>query len=116
MLVNMKDPRDRANGPGAWPTKHRGDVDMSEDTQGAPVGVSHRRARDGVVRLRKALETLDIRTDQIQKITAVADLSGGYHVRMGNWEAESAFALADAVEELHEALETLAAIERQVSS
>lgn len=86
------------------------------DTQSAPVGVSHRRARDSVVRLRAALETLDIRTDQIRQINIVADLSGGYHVRMGNWEAESAFALADAVEELHEALETLAALERRASS
>ena len=82
-------------------------MSREQDTQGEPVRVSHGRARDSVVRLRAALETLDIRTTEIRQINVVSDLSGGYHVRMGTWEAESVFALADAVEGLHEALDAL---------
>jgi hypothetical protein len=85
---------------------------MDQDTGGTAIRVSHRTARDSVIRLRKALETLDIHTTEIRNINAVADISGGYHIRMGTWEAESAFALADAVEGLHEALEEIRVLKR----
>jgi hypothetical protein len=85
---------------------------MDQDTQGAPVRVSHRTARDSVTRLQAALQRLDIRTDQIRQINIISDLSGSYHIRLGTWDPASVHALADAVEGLHEALETLEALKR----
>jgi hypothetical protein len=78
---------------------------MEKDTGGTAVRVSHRTARESVTRLQRALEYLDIRTDQIRQINVVSDLSGSYHVRMGTWDPASVHALADAIEGLHDALE-----------
>lgn len=73
---------------------------MSQDTGHTPVRVSLREARDSIVRLRAALEHLDIPHAQIRDIIPASDLSGSHYVRMGTWNPDSVHALADALEGL----------------